>query len=59
LKFLSLPDNPNLQPLPACLAELPKLSIINIKNSKLDGTIPEALRQRAERDGNFFIFDQK
>jgi hypothetical protein len=59
LKFLSLPDNPNLQPLPACLAELPKLSIINIKNSKLDGTIPDALRQRAERDGNFFIFDQK
>ena len=59
LKFLSLPDNPNLQPLPACLAELPKLSIINIKNSKLDGTIPEALKQRAERDGNFFIFDQK
>jgi len=59
LKFLSLPDNPNLEPLPACLAELPKLSIINIKNSKLDGTIPDALRQRAERDGNFFIFDQK
>ena len=59
LKFLSLPDNPNLQPLPACLADLPKLSIINIKNSKLDGTIPDALRQRAERDGNFFIFDQK
>lgn len=59
LKFLSLPDNPNLQPLPACLADLPKLSIINIKNSKLDGTIPDALRQRAERDGNFFIFDTK
>jgi len=59
LKFLSLPDNPNLQPLPACLADLPKLSIINIKNSKTDGTIPDALRQRAERDGNFFIFDTK
>ena len=36
-----------------------RISIINIKNSKLDGTIPEALKQRAERDGNFFIFDQK
>jgi len=59
LKFLSLPDNPNLQPLPDCLADLPKLSIINIKNSKIDGTIPNTLRQRAERDGNFFIFDTK
>jgi len=59
LKFLSLPDNPNLQPLPACLADLPKLSIINIKGSKTDGTIPDALRERTERDSNFFIFDKK
>jgi len=56
LKFLSLPDNPNLQPLPECLADLPKLSIINIKQSKTEGTIPEALKQRAELDKQFFIF---
>jgi len=59
LKFLSLPDNPNLQPLPACLAELPKLSIINIKGSTGQNVVPDALRQRAERDNSFFIFDTK
>jgi len=59
LKFLSLPDNPNLQPLPACLAELPKLSIVNIKGSTGQNVVPEALKQRAERDNSFFIFDTK
>ena len=59
LKFLSLPDNPNLQPLPACLADLPKLSIINIKGSTGQNVIPDALKQRAERDNSFFIFDTK
>jgi len=59
LKFLSLPDNPNLQPLPACLADLEKLSIINIKGSANQGVVPDALRERAERDSTFFIFDTK
>lgn len=59
LKFLSLPDNPNLQTLPACLADLPKLSIINIKGSSNQGVIPDALRERTERDNTFFIFDTK
>lgn len=59
LKFLSLPDNPNLQPLPACLAELPKLSIVNIKGSTGQNVVPDALKQRAERDNSFFIFDTK
>jgi len=59
LKFLSLPDNPNLQTLPACLADLPKLSIINIKGSTNQGVIPNALRERTVRDNTFFIFDSK
>lgn len=59
LKFLSLPDNPNLQPLPACLADLPKLSIVNIKGSTGQNVVPDALKQRAERDNSFFIFDTK
>lgn len=57
LKFLSLPDNPNLERLPECLADLPKLSIINIRGSKGGDNVPEKLRQKAEENDNFFIFE--
>jgi hypothetical protein len=41
------------------LADLEKLSIINIKGSANQGVVPDALRERAERDSTFFIFDTK
>ena len=57
LKFLSLPDNNNLELLPECLASLPNLCIINIKNSNVKNVVPDKLRQRAAKDKEFFIFD--
>ena len=60
LTFLSLPNNPNLQPLPACLADLPKLSIINLRGGTLrDGVVPEALKQRVLNNDEFFIFPEQ
>lgn len=43
LQFLSLPDNPELQKLPDCIADLPRLSIINLKGSNKDA-LPESLQ---------------
>ena len=57
LKFLSLPDNNDLELLPECLASLPNLCIINIKNSNVKNVVPDKLRQRAAKDKEFFIFD--
>ena len=31
LQFLSLPDNPNIQMLPSCIAQMPRLSVVNMK----------------------------
>jgi len=54
LQFLSLPDNPNLQRLPDCIKDLPKLSIINLKNSNSDA-LPEDLRDLPE-ESDLHIF---
>ncbi len=56
LQFLSLPDNPNLKTLPSCLADLPRLTVINLKNSNSSNAVPEALRQRIDSDDNFHLF---
>jgi len=58
LQFLSLPDNNNLQMLPDCLAELPRLSVINLKGSKTEGVIPDSLIRRTQEDDSFHIFDK-
>ena len=56
LQFLSLPDNPNLQKLPDCIASLPNLSVVNVKNSNPETVLGEAFRQRMAEDDNFHIF---
>ena len=54
LQFLSLPDNPELQRLPDCISELPRLSIINLKGSNKDA-LPESL-QNISDDSPLHIF---
>ena len=54
LQFLSLPDNPELQKLPDCIADLPRLSIINLKGSNKDA-LPESL-QNIDDDSPLHIF---
>ena len=56
LQFLSLPDNPGLQMLPSCLANLPKLTVINLKNSNASSVIPDSLKQKIDQDDNFHLF---
>ena len=56
LQFLSLPDNPNLQELPSCLADISALTVINVKGSNPKTSINEALKEKARRDDNFHIF---
>jgi hypothetical protein len=56
LQFLSLPNNPNLKTLPDCVANLPRLSVINVKGSNPDTSIPESLKQRNENDEDFHLF---
>jgi hypothetical protein len=58
LQFLSIPENRNMQKLPDCIADLPRLSVINLKGSNLNGTIPESIYKRAETDDGFHIFDK-
>ena len=54
LQFLSLPDNPELQKLPDCIADLPRLSIINLKGSNKDA-LPESLQNIGD-DSPLHIF---
>ena len=54
LQFLSLPDNPELQKLPDCIADLPRLSIINLKGSNKDA-LPESL-QNVDDESPLHIF---
>ena len=56
LQFLSLPDNPELQMLPSCLANLPRLTVINLKNSNASSVIPDSLKQKIDQDDNFHLF---
>jgi hypothetical protein len=56
LKFLSITDNPNLQSIPECLADAPHLTILNMKNSRTEGVVPESLKQRNETDDHFHLY---
>jgi hypothetical protein len=56
LQFLSLPDNPGLQMLPSCLANLTKLTVINLKNSNASSVVPDSLKQKIDQDDNFHLF---
>jgi len=57
LVFLSLPDNPNLKELPESLADLPKLSVINIQGSNSNINIPAKLKEKVDApDSNLHLF---
>jgi Leucine-rich repeat (LRR) protein len=56
LQFLSLPDNPGLKTLPGCLANLPRLTVLNLKGSNPNSVIPDELKQKMESDDNFHLF---
>jgi Leucine-rich repeat (LRR) protein len=56
LKFLSITDNPNLQSIPECLADAPHLTILNLKNSRTEGVVPESLKQRNDTDDHFHLY---
>jgi hypothetical protein len=56
LQFLSLPNNPNLKPLPSCVANLPRLSVVNVKGSNPETSVPDSLKQRNENDEDFHLF---
>jgi hypothetical protein len=58
LKFLSLPSNPNLEMLPDCLADLPYLTVLNLKdiNKDMSTIVPPRLMKKIEEDDNFHFF---
>ena len=56
LKFLSLVDNKNLQPLPDCIANMENLLVLNLRGSRTEGVIPPALEQRIQNDEEFNYF---
>jgi hypothetical protein len=56
LQFLSLPDNPNMEILPSCLADLPNLNLVNLSRSNPEKTLPDSLKQRQETDEDFHVF---
>ena len=42
--------------LPSCLANLPRLTVINLKNSNASSVIPDSLKQKIDQDDNFHLF---
>ena len=48
LMFLSLPDNTDLEPLPECIADLPNLTVLNLKNSHPEKVIPQRLKEKLD-----------
>jgi hypothetical protein len=57
LVFLSLPSNPNLKELPESLADLPKLSVINIQGTNPNIVIPEKLQKKLDDpNSNLHLF---
>ena len=58
LRFLALPNNPNLQRLPECLKDMPSLMVINVTgHPNAKSIIPQELIDRADRDESFHIFE--
>jgi len=57
LQYLSLVDNPNLQQIPECLANMPNLMVVNIPGASGKNIIPQALYDRDNTDDDFHIFE--
>jgi hypothetical protein len=58
LQFLSLVNNPNLEMLPSCLADIEDLLVINLPGSNRDKVLPESLLKREQEDDDFMIAPQ-
>ena len=57
LQYLSLVDNPNLQKLPECLANMQNLMVVNVPGAAGKNIIPQSLYDRQEQDEDFHIFE--
>ena len=57
LQYLSLVDNPNLQQLPECLANMTNLMVVNVPGASGRNIIPQSLYDRQEQDEDFHIFE--
>jgi len=57
LQYLSLVDNPNLQKLPECLANMQNLMVVNVPGASGRNIIPQSLYDRQEQDEDFHIFE--
>jgi hypothetical protein len=51
LNFISLLSNPKLKSIPACIADLPNLVFINLKDSN-NVVVPESIQQKGTKMGN-------
>jgi Leucine-rich repeat (LRR) protein len=51
LNFISLLANPKLKSLPACIADLPNLVFINLKDSN-NVVVPDSIQQKGTKMGN-------
>ena len=55
LEFLSLPNNKSLKSVPASVANIPGLMVLNLKGSNPNVDIPEELVQKSEKEGQPYI----
>jgi hypothetical protein len=56
LNLLSLPDNPSLQSIPACIKDLENLAFINLSGGNSNIHIPEELKNNLEDQGDGFYY---
>jgi len=58
LRFLALPNNPNLQKLPECLGNMPSLMVVNLAGiQNAESLLPQSLIERNKSDDDFHFFD--
>jgi len=56
LNLLSLPDNPSLKSIPACIKDLENLAFINLSGGNSNIHIPEELKNNLEDQGDGFYY---
>lgn len=56
LNLLSLPDNPSLKSIPACIRDLSNLAFINLSGGNPNVHIPEELKSNLEDQGDGFYY---
>lgn len=56
LNFLALPNNKNLESLPASIANLKELAFITLKDSNPNIDIPDVLKERMVEEGKGFYY---